>query len=141
MSDEEAIASGAAAPGEAEIDFEAWADLSARMLKLDQEARFDLLEEREIDPTDFIRAEQRWVMALSTSSMSSTGSSSAMKRPPSTSFASVLSRVVLGVARDAANSIASARSKTRNIPSPRLASGTGSISLVMRAIAIRSPSR
>ena len=65
MSDEEALVSGAAAPGEAEIDFEAWADLSARMLKLDQEARFDLLEEREIDPTDFMRAEQRWVMALS----------------------------------------------------------------------------
>ena len=65
MSDEEALTSGAAGPGDAEIDFEAWADLSARMLKLDQEARFDLLEEREIDPTDFMRAEQRWVMALS----------------------------------------------------------------------------
>lgn len=65
MSDEAALVSGVAAPGEAEIDFETWADLSARMLKLDQEARFDLLEEREIDPADFARAEQRWVMALS----------------------------------------------------------------------------
>ncbi len=65
MSDQEAHVSSAAEAGETEIDFETWADLSARMLKLDQEARFDLLEEREIDPGDFARAEQRWVTALS----------------------------------------------------------------------------
>jgi hypothetical protein len=65
MSNEEAIVSDAPAPGEAEIDFETWAALSARQLKLDQEARFDLLEEREIDPAAYARAEERWVMALS----------------------------------------------------------------------------
>ncbi len=65
MSHQEAIVSSEAAPGETEIDFETWADLSARLLKLDQEARFDFLEEREIDPGDYARAEERWVMALS----------------------------------------------------------------------------
>ena len=65
MSNEEASVPKAAVPGETEIDFETWADLSARMLKLDQEGRFDFLEEQEIDPADFARAEQRWVTALS----------------------------------------------------------------------------
>lgn len=65
MSNDEASVAGAAVPREGEIDFETWADLSARMLKLDQEGRFDFLEEREIDPGDFALAEQRWVAALS----------------------------------------------------------------------------
>jgi hypothetical protein len=65
VSNEEALAASEPAPNEAGIDFETWAALSARLLKLDQEARFDLLEEREIDPTDFLRAEARWVKALS----------------------------------------------------------------------------
>lgn len=65
MSNEEALGSDSLSRSEAEIDFATWAALSARLLKLDQEARFDVLEEREIDPAVFARAEARWVMALS----------------------------------------------------------------------------
>ncbi|MEP7120949.1 MAG: hypothetical protein ABJE95_08575 [Byssovorax sp.] len=65
MSHDEVSSSGLVEVREAEIDFETWAELSARLLKLDQEARFDFLEEREIDPASYARAEQRWVMALS----------------------------------------------------------------------------
>lgn len=65
MSTDEAKVSDPAAADDLEMDFETWAALSARLLKLDQEARFDLLEERQLDPADFARAEERWVMALS----------------------------------------------------------------------------
>lgn len=65
MSNDAASSSGLVEAHEGDIDFETWAELSARLLKLDQEARFDFLEEREIDPADYARAEQRWVMTIS----------------------------------------------------------------------------
>lgn len=46
------------------LTFEAWAELSARLLNLDKEARLDVLFEREVDPAAFARCDAHYVLEL-----------------------------------------------------------------------------
>ncbi len=46
------------------LTFEAWADLSARLSGLDEEARLDLLDEREIDVEDWTQWDQHFAISL-----------------------------------------------------------------------------
>lgn len=50
-----------AAPG---MDFEAWAALSARMLKADAETRFDVLEECGVSPDEWSESDMRYLALL-----------------------------------------------------------------------------
>jgi hypothetical protein len=52
------------AEGEVPLSFEAWADLSARMAKLSQDDRRDLLDEQHIEPDDWARCEEHYALAL-----------------------------------------------------------------------------
>jgi len=54
-------------PGEAApvpLDFEAWAALSARLLQLEDEERFDVLAEAEVEPDDYARCDAHWSVAI-----------------------------------------------------------------------------
>lgn len=54
----------ASAPAEMQLDFDAWADLSARLMGLDLEARLDLLDEAQVDVRDWSRWEEQYVLAI-----------------------------------------------------------------------------
>lgn len=54
-------------PGEAApvpLDFEAWAALSARLLQLEDEERFDVLAEAEVEPDDYVRCDAHWSVVI-----------------------------------------------------------------------------
>ncbi|WP_437311236.1 hypothetical protein [Sorangium sp. So ce388] len=46
------------------LDFEAWSELSARLLERDMDARLDLLAEAELEPVDWNRCDMHWSLAL-----------------------------------------------------------------------------
>ncbi|WP_437931707.1 hypothetical protein WMF37_21430 [Sorangium sp. So ce291] len=46
------------------LDFEAWSELSARLLGRDVDARLDLLAEAELEPVDWNRCDMHWSLAL-----------------------------------------------------------------------------
>ncbi|XYI02877.1 hypothetical protein ACMHYB_25245 [Sorangium sp. So ce1128] len=46
------------------LDFEAWSELSARLLERDVDARLDLLAEADVDPVDWNRCDMHWSLAL-----------------------------------------------------------------------------
>lgn len=46
------------------LDFDAWVELSARLLRLEQEERLDILEERKIAPEDWARCDEHYCLAL-----------------------------------------------------------------------------
>ena len=46
------------------VGFEAWVELSARLLKLGQDDRIDVLDERRIDVDDWMRCERHYCIAL-----------------------------------------------------------------------------
>ena len=46
------------------LDFETWAALSARLLKLDAEQRYDILEARGVSPEDGRQSEKQHVATL-----------------------------------------------------------------------------
>jgi hypothetical protein len=51
----------AATPAEGlALDFDGWADLSARLLRLDREARADLLDERDLPVEEWDRVDEHW---------------------------------------------------------------------------------
>ena len=49
---------------EPEMAFERWAEVSARLLKRSPEERLDILEEVEIDPAAWSRADRRWIAQI-----------------------------------------------------------------------------
>jgi hypothetical protein len=50
--------------GELPLDFDAWVELSARLLRLEQEERLDILEKRNIAPEDWSRCDEHYCLAL-----------------------------------------------------------------------------
>jgi hypothetical protein len=55
----------AAAPAEdLALDFDGWAELSARLLQLDPEARADVLDERDLPVEEWSRADEHWNKVL-----------------------------------------------------------------------------
>lgn len=57
-------ASMRAAGGTPPLDFETWAALSARLLKLDAEQRYDILEARGVSPEDWMQSEEQHFATL-----------------------------------------------------------------------------
>lgn len=55
---------GGTPKGALPLDFEAWAELSARLLQLEQAARLDVLDERGIDVADWTRWDEHHCLAL-----------------------------------------------------------------------------
>jgi hypothetical protein len=51
---------------ELRLDFEAWAELAARLLQRSQEERLDILDERGIDIGDWMRCDKHYCLALAT---------------------------------------------------------------------------
>jgi len=52
------------AEGEMPLSFEAWAEVSARMLKLSREERLDILDAQHIEPDDWMRCDEHYARAL-----------------------------------------------------------------------------
>jgi hypothetical protein len=64
MSTENGDSGTNAGAGELPLDFNGWMDLSARLLRLEQEERLDILEKRNIAPEDWSRCDEHYCLAL-----------------------------------------------------------------------------
>jgi hypothetical protein len=66
MSEQPTGPAAAPAPWTPTLSFDAWADLSARLMGLEQDRRFEVLDEQKVPPKEWTRCDQHYVRALGT---------------------------------------------------------------------------